>query len=155
MSSRHSLKRARATLQRRVPLAQHTEPPPPPGSPVEQALVEQFTRAFEAKDVKGIVALLTDDVWLTMPPVPLEWQGRPLADQFLTATAMQHRRRRLLATRANGQPAFGIYVRDPRSAVLRAVGMMVLTLAGERICAMTRFDTSLLSHFRLPRTLPD
>jgi RNA polymerase sigma-70 factor (ECF subfamily) len=55
------------------------------------------TRAFEAQDVRSIVGLLTDDVWLTMPPIPLEWQGHDLADQFLTATAMPHVRRRLVA----------------------------------------------------------
>ena len=90
-----------------------------------------------------------------MPPIPLEWQGRGLADQFLTATAIPHVRRRLVATRANGQPAFGIYVRDPRAPILHGAGLMVLTLAGDRICAMTGFDTSVLTYFELPRILPD
>jgi RNA polymerase sigma factor (sigma-70 family) len=131
------------------------EQPPAPGSAAERELVERFTRAFEAKDVHGIVALLTRDVLLTMPPIPLEWQGRDLADRFLTATAIGHVRPRLVATRANGQPAFGIYVRDPQAPVLHAIGLLVLTLADDRIRAMTRFDTSLLAHFGLPRTLPD
>ena len=91
-----------------------------------------------------------------MPPIPLEYQGRDLADRFLT--------RRLPATsaatgwsptRANGQPAFGLYVRDPQARVLHAAGLLVLTLAGDRICAITRFDTSTLAYFGLPRTLPD
>jgi RNA polymerase sigma-70 factor (ECF subfamily) len=150
-----ALKRARATLQRRLPGSGEREQPPAPGSATERELVERFTRAFEAKDVHGIVALLTDDVWLTMPPIPLEWQGRDLADRFLTATAIPHLRRRLVATRANGQPAFGIYVRDPRARILHGVGLMVLTLAGNRICVMTRFDTSVMTYFGLPRILPD
>jgi RNA polymerase sigma-70 factor (ECF subfamily) len=90
-----------------------------------------------------------------MPPIPLEWQGCDLAHQFLTATATPHLRRKLVATRANGQPAFGIYVRDPRARILHGVGLLVLTLAGHRICAMTRFDTSVLASFGLPRILPD
>jgi RNA polymerase sigma-70 factor (ECF subfamily) len=90
-----------------------------------------------------------------MPPTPLEWQGRDLADRFLTAAAMQHGRRKLVATRANGQPAFGVYARDPWARIRHAVGLLVLTLTGDQICAMTRFDTSVLPYFGLPRTLPD
>lgn len=148
-----ALKRARAALQHRLPGPGQREQPPMPGSATERELVERFTRAFEAKDVHSIVALLTDDVWLTMPPIPLQWQGRDLADRFLTA-AIPHMPRRLVATRANGQPAFGIYVRDPRAPIPHAIGLLVLTLAGDRIRAMTRFDTSVLPYFGLPRTLP-
>jgi len=90
-----------------------------------------------------------------MPPIPLEYQGRDLADRFLTATATWLERPRLVATRANGQPAFGIYVRDPHAPVLHAIGLLVLTLAGDRISAVTRFETSMLAYFWLPRTLPD
>jgi len=150
-----ALKRARATLQRRLPGSGKREQSPAPGSAAERELVERFTRAFEAKDVPGIVGLLTEDVWLTMPPIPLEWQGRDLADRFLTATAIRQVRPRLVATRANGQPAFGLYVYDPQARILHATGLLVLTLAGDRICAMTRFDTSMLAYFGLPRILPD
>jgi RNA polymerase sigma-70 factor (TIGR02960 family) len=149
-----ALKRARAALRRQLPEPGERRPAPAAGSAAERELVERFTRAFEAKDVHGIVALLTEDVWLTMPPVPLEWQGRDLAGRFLAGTAVRLARPRLVATRANGQPAFGIYVRDPQAPVLHAAGLLVLTLAGDRICAMTRFDTSVLASFGLPRTLP-
>ena len=150
-----ALKRARATLQRRLPGSSEREQAPAPGSAAERELVERFTRAFEAKDVPGIVGLLTRDVWLTMPPIPLEYQGRGLAEQFLTATTIPLERPRLVATRANGQPAFGIYVRDPRARIRHGLGLLVLTLADDRICAMTRFDTSMLASFGLPRILPD
>lgn len=148
-----ALKRARATLQRRLPPAGPHEAPPAASSAVELDLSERFSRAFEAADVEGIVALLTEDVSLTMPPLPLEWQGRHLAYRFLTATALRQGRRRLVATRANGQPAFGLYVQDPRARVLHGVGLIVLTLSGERICAITGFDAGVLPHFGLPRTL--
>jgi RNA polymerase sigma-70 factor (ECF subfamily) len=135
-----ALKRARASLQRRQPPAGEREPPPPPNS---------------AAEVDGIVALLTDDAWLTMPPLPLQYQGRELAARFLTATAFRPGwTSRLIATRANGQPAFGFYVRDPQAGVSHAIGLLVLTLSGSRICAMTRFDNSVLPRFGLPRTLP-
>ena len=147
-------KRARAGLQRlQAPFADR-EPPPLPGSAAEKKVVEQLTRAFEAADVAGIVALLTDDAWLTMPPLPMDYQGRELAARFLTATAFRPGwTARLIATAANRQPAFGFYVRDPQAGVSHTVGLLVLTLSGARICALTRFDGSTLPRFGLPRTL--
>jgi hypothetical protein len=63
------------------------------------------------------------------------------------------RRFDLVPTRANGQPAFGAYLRDP-AGIRHAAGFYVVTLAGDRICAMTRFDNSVLPSFGLPRSLP-
>ncbi|HYB48416.1 MAG TPA: sigma-70 family RNA polymerase sigma factor [Streptosporangiaceae bacterium] len=148
-----ALKRARAVLAQHLPLGRD-EAPPPPHSPAEQRLVDRLTRAFEAADVDGIVALLTEDAWLTMPPLPLEYQGRELAARFFTLVFRQGRRIRLVATRANGQPAFGVYVRDRHTPVLHANGLIVLTLAGDEISMITRFDTSVMPRFGLPRSLP-
>ncbi len=149
-----ALKRARATLAQDLPPGPH-EAPPLPHSPAEQQLVARLTRAFEESDVDGLVALLTEDAWLTMPPVPLEYQGRELAARFFTLVFRPGRRYRLVATRANGQPAFGVYVGDPHTAVLHAGGLIVLTLAGDRISMITRFDNSVIPRFGLPRSLPE
>jgi RNA polymerase sigma-70 factor (ECF subfamily) len=150
-----ALKRARATLRGRLASSQEREPPPPPpGSAVERELVERFTRAFEDGDVDDMVAMLTENVWLTMPPLALEYQGRELAARFLAA--VRHGRRyRVVATRANGQPAFGVYVRDPHASIAHANGLLVLTLAGSQIGVMTHFPASVFPGFGLPRTLPD
>ena len=148
-----ALKRARAALERQQPAER--EPAPPPHSAAEQDLVGRLTTAFEIADVPGIVALLTDDAWFTMPPLPLEYQGRDLAAQFLTATAFRPGwTGRLIPTRANGQPAFGFYVRDPQTGGYYTVGLLVLTLSGAQVCAMTRFDAGTLPRFGLPLTLP-
>jgi RNA polymerase sigma-70 factor (TIGR02960 family) len=149
-----ALKRARATLAQHLPPGR-TEAPPLPHSPAEQQLVVRLTRAFEESDVDGIVALLTEDAWLTMPPVPLEYQGRELATRFFTLVFRPGRRYRLIATRANGQPAFGVYVGDPHTAMLHAGGLIVLTLAGDQISMITRFDNSVIPRFGLPRSLPE
>ena len=61
---------------------------------------------------------------------------------------------RLIPTRANNQPAFGLYLQDPHTRIARASGLLVLTLVGPQIGAMTRFDNSVLAHFGLPRILP-
>jgi RNA polymerase sigma-70 factor (ECF subfamily) len=150
-----ALKRARATVSRELPPAKE-RPPPAPGSVAEQELVGRLVRAFEDADVGGIVALMTEDAWLRMPPVPMEYQGRELAGRFLATVAFrQGRRYRLVPTRANGQPAFGVYRRDPVSPVARAFGLLVVTLAGDRVSAITRFDNAVLPWFGLPRTLAD
>jgi RNA polymerase sigma-70 factor (TIGR02960 family) len=151
-----ALKRARAALERHQRSSGQHAPAPPPGSAAEQQLVDRLTRAFETADVDGIVAMLSEDAWLTMPPLPLEYQGRELAAKFLTATALRPGwTARLLPapTRANGQPAFGFYARDPHTGGFYTVGLLVLTLSGSQICAMTRFDSSILPRFGLPATL--
>ena len=103
-----------------------------------------------------LVALLTEDAWLVMPPVPLRYQGRELAARFWAATAFRPgRSARLMPTRANGQPAFGLYVRDPQAPVRRASGVLVLTLVGSQVSVVTGFlGDSVLRTFGLPGTLP-
>lgn len=90
-----------------------------------------------------------------MPPLPLEYQGRDLAARFHAAVTFRRGRTyRLVATRANGRPAFGMYVPDPQAGICHANGLMVLTLAGSRIRAMTRFERDVLRSFGLPLALP-
>ena len=113
------------------------------------------TRAYETGDVDGLVALLTEDVWVTMPPLPLQYQGRELAARFHTAvTFRQGRAYQLVPTRANGQLAFGAYLRNPGGGPRHAMGLLVFTLTGNRIRAITRFDNSVLPRFGLPHSLP-
>jgi RNA polymerase sigma-70 factor (ECF subfamily) len=148
------LRRARASLARHLPPGGR-ERPPPPGSARERDVVARFTDAYERGDVGAIVTLLTDDAALTMPPLPLEYHGRAAVGDFLAAIcAIQ--RFKLIATRANGQPAFGCYLPDGTAPIARAHGLLVLTLTGDRIAAITRFlDNSVLPQFGLPRILPD
>jgi RNA polymerase sigma-70 factor (ECF subfamily) len=146
-----ALKRARAALQRRLP--PDRRPPPAPGSPAEDALVAAFVRAWESADLDALVALLTDDVFMSMPPMPFEYEGRDVVARFCAGLFGAGRRFDLVPARANGQPAFGAYLRAP-AGIRHGTGLYVLTLAGDRICAMTRFDNSVLPWFGLPRSLP-
>ncbi|NKQ58627.1 sigma-70 family RNA polymerase sigma factor [Amycolatopsis sp. K13G38] len=148
-----ALKRARATLRNNSP-ADRT-PPPAPDSAAERELVGRFTTALESGDVDGLVSLLADDVRLAMPPMPLEYQGRDLAARFHAAlTFRDGRTYRVVPTRANGQLAFGVYLVTPAQPVAQANGLMVLTLAGDTITAMTRFEPTVFGAFGLPSTLP-
>ena len=147
------LKRARANLTRELP-AGARERSPLPGSARERDTVARFTDAYERGDVGAILALLTDDATLTMPPLPFVYQGRAATGNFLAAICAS-RRFKLVPTRANGQPAFGCYLRDDTAPIARAHGLLVLTLAGEHIAEITRFlDNSVLPRFGLPRVLP-
>ncbi|HEY7486178.1 MAG TPA: RNA polymerase subunit sigma-70 [Streptosporangiaceae bacterium] len=147
------LKRARSNIARHLS-PDGLERSPLPGSAHERDIVARFTDAYERGDVDAVVALLTGDVTLTMPPLPFVYQGRDSAGNFLRAICATSRFR-LVATRANGQPAFGCYLCDPRAPVAHAHGLIVLTLADDGIQALTRFvDNSVLPRFGLPRSLP-
>jgi RNA polymerase sigma-70 factor (TIGR02960 family) len=148
-----ALKRARAMLRDQPGPAGPRLPAPEPDSPEEQRLVRRFTKAFGDYDVDGVIALLTEDAWVKMPPVPFEYQGREAARRFFAAIPAHAGDFRFIATRANGQPAFGVYRRDPVTGVGHANGLLVLTLRGELISEITRFEAGLLAAFGMPRTL--
>jgi RNA polymerase sigma-70 factor (ECF subfamily) len=149
-----ALKRARANVRRRLPSIGDREPPPVPGSRAEHAVAAEFVRAWESGDVDALVALLTADVSVSMPPIPFEYHGREDVTRFC-ASVLRRRSHDLVPTRANGQPAFGAYLRAPGAGIRHGTGLFVLTLAGDRISAMARFDGSVLRWFGLPQSLPD
>ncbi len=155
-SVKGALQRARATLDASVPAGGH-ERAPLPGSARERELVGRFATAVEQGDTQGVISVLTDDAWLTMPPQPYEYQGPWAIAGFIVHERGERRdaNLRLVPTRANGQPAFGCYLPDPQAAVSRGYGLMVLTLVEDKVSAITWFgERSLLAHFGLPRMLP-
>jgi len=156
ISVNSALQRARAALDSQLP-GRDRERAPLPRSPRERELAGRFVDAFESADVDRVVALLTDDAWMTMPPEPLEYQGHAaIARFYLTRSWWGAQAARLVPTRANGQPAFGYYLRDRLTPIAHAHGLIVLTLEGDQISAITRFgDNSLFPLFGLPRTLRD
>jgi RNA polymerase sigma-70 factor (ECF subfamily) len=134
-----ALQRARTTLKTRLG-SRDRERAPLPRSPRERELVGRFADAVESGDVDGVVSLLTDDAWLTMPPQPFEYQGHAAIARFLhDRAALRGRPLQLVPTRANGQPAFRCYLPDAERAIARPYGLMVLTLEGDRISAITWF----------------
>ncbi len=148
------LRRARASFESRLPAAGRERAPLPDSKP-ERDAVGSFADAVEAGDIDAVVALLTDDAWLTMPPEPEEYQGPVAIGAFLRdREARRGVPLRLVPTGANGQPAFGCYLPVPNTDIARPRGLFVLTLAGDRISAITWFaDTGVFPQFGLPRTL--
>lgn len=147
-----ALKRARARMRQTRPSAEH-ELAPASDSPAEQALVAKFVRAYESGDVDALLALFTDDIAMSMPPIPLEYLGHDAVARFFTSTFGSGRRIDLVPTRANRQPAFGAYLRTP-TGNRQGIGLIVLALTGDGIHTFTRFDESVLPWFGLPRSRP-
>jgi RNA polymerase sigma-70 factor (TIGR02960 family) len=155
VSVKAALQRARATLDTHLPAPSRGRAPLP-RSPRELEVVGRFVAALENGDIDGVVALLTHDAWLTMPPEPYEYQGHTAIATFVHHRApLLSGHLRLVATRANGQPAFGCYLPDTQADLVRGYGLLVVTLEGHHISAITWFsDRGLFAHFGLPRTLP-
>jgi RNA polymerase sigma-70 factor (ECF subfamily) len=145
-SVKGALKRARAALQRRLPSAGQARPPE------SDAVAARFVSAYQAADIDALVALFTDDVYLSMPPIPLEYRGRDRVAAFFAFVFGLAQEFRLVPTRANGQPAFGVYLHTAEG--IRGVGLFVLALAGDRIGAVIRFEETVLPSFGLPPSLP-
>src|SRR3954447_23801270 len=146
-----ALQRARSALEGRLPAGRG----PLPRSPRVRELAARFAEAVESGDVDGMVSLLTDDALLTMPPLPLEYQGGEAIAGFLSSREeARGTPLRVVPTWANSQPAFGCYTPDPQTGIASPAGLFVLTLEGEAAAAMTWFaDTGLFEHFGLPRTV--
>ncbi len=145
-----ALKHARATIAHSSPGGAATATALAHRAGVDQ----QLTHAYTTADLDTLVALLTDDVRLSMPPHPFEYHGRAVAARGMQQLFAHGHRFRLIETRANGQPAFALYRKDAHADILHADGLLVITLSGQRISAMTVFSPAVLARFGLPRTLP-
>lgn len=148
-----ALQRARASLARHRPGSAH-DPSGGRGSAAEHDLARRFAACFTAGDIDSVVALLTDDAWLTMPPAPHEYLGSKAIAAFLRARSDWHDRHplTLVPTRANGQPAFGCYLSHPDARIELPTGVLVLTMFRDRVSRITQFlDDNLPLRFGLPR----
>jgi RNA polymerase sigma-70 factor (TIGR02960 family) len=153
-SVQSALKRARAAVDNYLAHS-GSRPARQPDTTSERHLVDQLTDALERADVQALVGLLAEDVRVSMPPAMLEYRGIDVARRFFAATTLRpDRSYRVVPTRANGQPALGMYLADPHTGVFRAYGLLVVTIIGERITAITGFDASVMPRFGLPRRHP-
>jgi RNA polymerase sigma-70 factor (TIGR02960 family) len=147
------LRRARAAFETRLP-ATGQERAPLPNSKRERDIVGRFADAIQTGNTDAVVALLTHDAWLTMPPEPYEYQGPTAIGAFLRDRALRRGSPLLVPTRANAQPAFGVYFPTPQTDIARPYAMLVLTLESNQISAITWFgDSSVFPHFGVPRIL--
>lgn len=153
-----TLSRARAVLREYAPAgaADSAGGSAGSGTAAETVLVRRLTAALLAHDVEAVVALLAEDVRVSMPPLPAVWHGREIAARFLTEVAFRLvPEARFVSTRANRQPALAVYTRDNADGVWRVSGLLVITVDGDRIAGLTRFESATLRPFGLPRILVD
>ena len=122
-----ALKRARTSLHRQQPPTDGQQPAPGAGSAAEDTIVAKFVNAYESADPDALVGLLTDDVFMSMPPMALEYQGRDVVARFCASIFGSGRQFELVPTRANGQPAFATYEPDG-DGHLTVSGLQVLQL---------------------------
>ena len=145
-----ALQRARAGLGRALPPTVSARSLPAQ----EQDVLRRFMLAWQRRDIQGLAALLREDAVLHMPPQSLRYLGREQVASFFGAVPADGRldRIRLMATRANGQPALAAYL-PAADGVYRAYGVMVLVMAEGGVQAITGFqDASLFDAFGLPQT---
>jgi RNA polymerase sigma-70 factor (ECF subfamily) len=146
-----TLSRARASLR-----GPARSPGRPPGSSQEAQVVRHLVEAFTAHDVARVVSLLTEDVRIAMPPLPASWRGRERAAEFLSEVVFRLvPGARFIQTHANRQPALAVYTRDESNGLWHGSGLLVITLRGDRVTGLTRFESHTLRAFGLPRLLPD
>ena len=146
------LQRARAQLDQVTP---HEDQVVEPTAADQRELLDRYVDAFERKDIPAMVALFTADAVWEMPPFSGWYQG-PENIAYLIDTKCPAEKAgdmRLVPTMANGQPAFGLYVRD--GDVFRAFNLPVLTLTSSGVSHVAAFfDLRLFATFGLPETLP-
>jgi RNA polymerase sigma-70 factor, ECF subfamily len=159
-----ALQRARRTLQQynieskiegEAPIVEYRPDAGTPAPELVKKLLDRYVALWEQADIPGFVALLREDAWFTMPPLPVWYQGRAAISTLLaTYIFTPGRKRRLLPRPANGCPAFGLYQREPGAEDYRLLGLIVLGVEGEQIASLVAFlEPSRLSHFDLPPTL--
>jgi RNA polymerase sigma-70 factor, ECF subfamily len=146
-----ALQRARDRIEREPPLAREHRPA---DAAAEQSLMRRFVEAWEAVDIDRLTALLADDALMTMPPQPMYVVGPAEIGGFFATVPKEGRLDliRLEPTRANGQPAFAIFVQDSPEEPFRGYGMLVFAIQGDRIAGITGFADypELFPRFGLP-----
>jgi RNA polymerase sigma-70 factor (ECF subfamily) len=149
-----ALQRARGTMAARLPDRSQQATRRSLGDAGVRALVSRFADAFEAGDVPGILALLTEDVTFAMPPYPSWCRARAEVARSWLIPAGPPPRLRYLATSANAQPAVGAYVRQPETGLYVPLALDVLTLRGGAVSGVTAFRSpELFARFGLSDSL--
>jgi RNA polymerase sigma-70 factor (ECF subfamily) len=148
-----ALQRARRALRERNIDIEGTGTGSGPDVP---ALLDRYVVLWERADMTGFVALLREDAWFTMPPIPVWVRGRAaIARLFQTPLFTRAGPRRMLPTRANGGPAFGLYEWKANIGAYELFGLAVLGAVGDEIAYIVAFlDLESFSFFALPPTLP-
>ena len=148
-----AVQRAREAVERQLPDQSQQATLNALGDYRVRGIVDRWIAAWERSDVDAVVAMLTEDVTFTMPPMPTWYRGRDAVAAFLAAWPLRSRWR-FVPIRVNGQLAFATYSWDASRGTHVAHALDVLTLRGERACEVTAFVApEVFPNFGLPREL--
>jgi RNA polymerase sigma-70 factor (ECF subfamily) len=157
-SVKSALHRARSTLARHHATLQREDMTAHVADEELREQLDLYVKAWETADVDGLVALLRDDSTFSMPPIPSWYRGAENIGGLVRKTIFAGQasgRWRLLPTRANGQPGFGLYKLNEETKGYDGYGIQAVTLAGKQIADITTFRVpTLITYFGLPSTLP-
>jgi RNA polymerase sigma-70 factor (TIGR02960 family) len=150
-----ALQRARATLREQLPPGRREDWRAPEVSAAERALLDGFIATHESGDAEAALALLAEDVRVTMPPQPFLYEGREAIKPLMAAAHGPDAlgEWRLVPISANRQPAAASYLRAPGDDTFRAFKIDVLRVADGKIAEITTFDATLFEAFGLAATL--
>ena len=147
-----ALQRARAQLADASPSLDGLAEP---SEAEERDLLDRYLAAFQAMDVEALTKTLREDALLQMPPFPAWFLGREVIGTFMSTVFARGGSFRFTATRANGQPAIGVYRRRGDDAY-RLLHIQLLTLDSRGIARIDGFhELDLHAAFGLPAVLPD
>jgi RNA polymerase sigma-70 factor, ECF subfamily len=151
-----ALQRAHKTIETRAPEQSQQATLRSLGDEAVREVVDRFVAAWERNDVDAVVALLTEDARMTMPPLPSWYSGRGEIAPFLRGWALSAAKRwHLIPSSANAQPAFAGYLWDDEAGAFMAHEITVLTLRGSEIEEVTAFLTpEAFAGFGLPDRVP-
>lgn len=152
-----ALQRARDRLARERDAGTLARTHAPSSPQAETALIAEFLAAWETIDIDRIVALLTDDALLTMPPLDMRFHGPAEIGEFFATQPAEGRldRIRHVKVRANGQPGLASFADEDDKGIHDAYGVMVFAIQGDRITGITGFprDAGLFPQLGLDSTL--
>ena len=150
-----ALQRAHKTVDERLPKQSQQATMRSLGDDALSKVVARFVDAWERNDVDAVVAVLTEDARMTMPPMPSWYSGREAIATFLRRWPLTGRYRwRFVRASANAQPALAGYIWDAETEVFRAHSVTVLTLRGAEIEEVTVFlSPDPVRHLGLPERL--
>jgi RNA polymerase sigma-70 factor (ECF subfamily) len=156
-SVKSALHRARSTLARHRQVLQRENMNAHITDEQLSNQLDRYVQAWERADVDGLLALLKHDSTFSMPPIPSWYRGRENIGGLVRKTIFSGQASglwRLLSTRANGQPGFGLYKLNEATGEYDGYGIQVVTYNGEQIADITTFrNPALIAFFGLPSTL--
>jgi RNA polymerase sigma-70 factor (TIGR02960 family) len=147
-----ALQRARATLRERLPVSEREAWASPDVTATERAVLDDYMAAHVSGDPQATLALIRDDIRVTMPPAPYLFEGREAILQLVERSAGSGDWR-LLPTRSNRQPAAACYLRSPGETTFRAFKIDVLRIVDGLVAEVTTFGVKHFPAFELPPVL--